>query len=104
MALNTGIAFIIGAALGLLGAVPLFVMLHLAVRAKHNHTKAPSIPVGFAAMVLSAFIIALGIALAHRFAPAYFLEISVTAVLVMLLCVLGSGLAAWHLMSAPRRN
>lgn len=102
--LTYGIALIAGVALGLLGATPLLVMLHLAVRAKHNHSKAPSIPSGFVAMVVSALIIALGIALAHRFVPASFLELSVVAVLVMLVCVLAAGLAAWHSMTTSRRN
>lgn len=94
--LTIGIAIAIGAALGLLGAVPLLYMLYLANKAKRNHTKAPSIPVGFAAMVTSGLIITVEIYLAYLWVPTNFIEISVAAVLVMLVGVSVAGIGAWR--------
>lgn len=96
MALSTGIAIVIGAVLGLFGAVPLLVMLHLALKAKRTHAKPPSIPVGFAAMVTSALIITVEIFAAYTWAPQHFLPLSIAAVLTMLLVVSIAGIAAWR--------
>lgn len=97
-------SLLIGVVFGLAGSTPLFVMLRRAVAAKQNGGEAPSIQAGFGAVVLSAVIIMVEIALAYKFLPATFLIISVTAVLTMLVAVSISGLAAWHALEATRRN
>lgn len=95
-------AILIGVALGALGAAPLLYMLHRAVGAKRAHTAAPSIQVGFAALVVSGLIVAVGIAIAHRFLPAYFIEVGVSASLALLILIFCAGLAAWHAMDTVR--
>lgn len=96
MVLTTSIAIIVGAVLGLLGAVPLLVMLHLALKAKRAHTEPPSIPVGFAAMVTSGLIVTLEIYGAYVYVPNNFIELSVAAVLVMLFVVSIVGIRTWQ--------
>lgn len=102
--IDTPCAILIGAVLGCLGAVPLLISLHVALKAERGHAKAPSIPVGFAAMVQSALIITLGIFLAYKFFVQAFVEIAVTAVLVMLLVTITFGITVWHKMDSLHRN
>lgn len=98
------LALLCGAALGLLGTVPLLFVLRRAVKASHGEGKAPSIPVGFAAIVQSGLIVTLGIWLFYQVLPRSYVAASVTAVLVMLAATLACGITAWHALETTRRN
>lgn len=98
--MTSTIAIILGVVLGFLGAAPLLFVMHRAVSAMMGKGTAPNVPIGFAAIVHSGFIIMMGIFATYIYAPTYLVLLSTIAVMLMLVITVAYGLFAWHRMSS----
>lgn len=87
---------LLGVVLGLAGAAPFSVAL---ARSATRGPKGPGVRSGLVCIVVSALIVLMGMALAHRLWAEAFVPVSVSAVLAMLAAVTALVLVTWHRLS-----
>ena len=87
---------LLGVVLGLAGAAPFSVIL---ARTMARGPKGPGVRSGLVCIVVSAFIVLVGMALVHRLWAEAFVPVSVSAVLAMLVAVTTLVLVTWHRLS-----